>query len=52
MNGKDPPESWVKIINTVKMSVLPQILYRVNEISINISTEALQKQKKKSSSHK
>lgn len=43
MSGKDTPESWVKIINTVKMSILPQILYRVNEIPTNISTESLQK---------
>lgn len=42
---EDTPESW-EIINTVKMSILPQILYRVNEIPINISTESLQKWKK------
>ena len=33
---KDIPCSWIRIINIIKMSILPKANYRINEISIKI----------------
>jgi len=33
---KDIPRSWIRRLNILKMSVLPNLIYRVNEISTKI----------------
>ena len=35
-NWKDIPYSWIGRINTIKMAILPKIIYRFNAISIKI----------------
>jgi hypothetical protein len=30
------PDSWIKRFNNIKMSIRPRVIYRVNEIPINI----------------
>ena len=33
---KHIPRSWIRIINIIKISILPKVIYRFNEILINI----------------
>ena len=35
---KNVPCSWVSILNTVKITILSKLIYRVNTIPIKIST--------------